>query len=246
MASIPLTSTNSEPRVISGWKRVAWPELRILPLKLLPEDLPVRIQQASQDILRNAHIIVEKHNLLPNGDEEKHVNLGMRQKEPYGATIPSLVVVAPWSPEITPVWEEAVHEMAVFLTEFSKTSGIGQGEIHVEIIAPELQQTMYYTSIDEPGLSLETWDKVCHKVYDCLESFDTTKGKMSTIALWKYGVLPDRQANPPTIYISVFDDSDETGWYEVIAAMKSMLEGVGWNHVQIHMEHNEGWNELFD
>ncbi|KAJ4247126.1 hypothetical protein NW762_013264 [Fusarium torreyae] len=246
MASTPSTSTNSELRVISGWKRVAWPELRILPLKLLPEDLPAHIQQASQEILRNARIIVEKHKLLPDGNEEDHVNLGMRRQMPYGARVPSLVVVAPWSPEMTPVWEEAVHEMAVFLTEFSKTSSIGQGDIHVEIIAPELQQTLYCTSIDEPGLSPEDWDEVRDKVYDCLESFDTTKGKMSTIALFKYGVLPDPEANPTTIYISVFIDSDETGWYEVIAAMKSMLESVGWNHVQIHMEHNEGWNEIFD
>ncbi|KAF4958972.1 hypothetical protein FSARC_10875 [Fusarium sarcochroum] len=245
MASPPSTSTNSELRGISGWKRVAWPELRILPLKVTSEALPVHIQQVLKDILRAARVIVEKHGFLPKGDEEIHVNLGMRRQEPYGPRIPTVVVVAPWSPEIKPVWEKAVHEMAVFLTEFSKTSSISQGDIHVEIIAPELKQPIYYTSIDEPD-RYEAWDKVRGKVHDCLESFEATKGRLSTIALWKYGVLSDGQANPPTIYISVFNESDETGWYEVIAAIKNMLEGVGWNHVQIHMEHNEGWQEIFD
>ncbi|EWY92311.1 hypothetical protein FOYG_05887 [Fusarium oxysporum NRRL 32931] len=242
MASTSSTLASTEPRVITGWKRVAWPELRILPLKTSAASLPAPMQQISQDILKSAHIIAKKHDLLSLEDMDDQIHFEMRNR------IPTLLILAPWSSEKTHIWEQAVQEMVMSLAELSKESSISEGDIHVEIIAPELQQTIYYTSINDPHISA-TWDSVRPKVYGCLQSFQATRGHMSTIALQRYGVLPHLEANPATIYIGVEHGSDETGWHEVIADIKNMLQGeTGWGHVQVHMEHNENWGMgmLFD
>ncbi|KAF5633809.1 uncharacterized protein FTJAE_6960 [Fusarium tjaetaba] len=152
MASPNSTSTSTEPRVITGWKRVAWPVLRAQPLEMSVASLPDSMKKMSQAILQRANTIAGKHRLLKGMD----------------------------------------------------------GITHFQMRA--------------------------------------TKGKMNTLALHRYGVLPDLKANPATIYISVIDDSDETRWHEVVADIKKMLQGEeGWGHLNVHMEHNENWaGPLFD
>jgi hypothetical protein len=160
--------------------------------------------------------------------------------------IPTLLVVAPWSSEKIPIWEKTVQEMVMILAELSKSSSIREGDIHVETTAPELEQRVYWDVSSDPSLN-GTWDWVRPKVQDCLQSFQATRDRLTTIPLFQYGVFPDRQDNPLTIYISVDFGSDETGWYEVIADIKNMLQGVAaWGHVQVHMEHNQGWQPFFD
>ncbi|KAG7421709.1 hypothetical protein DER46DRAFT_566982 [Fusarium sp. MPI-SDFR-AT-0072] len=129
--------------------------------------------------------------------------------------------------------------MIVSLAELPKAFSISEGDIHVEIIIPELQQTIYFGAPNDASLH-GNWDWVRAKVHDCLQS-------LTLIALFQYGAIPDSQDNPLTIYISLDFDSDETGWHEVVADLKNMLRGVeGWGHVQVHMEHNEGWQPLFE
>ncbi|KAF5254515.1 hypothetical protein FANTH_773 [Fusarium anthophilum] len=233
MTSTDSPSASTEPCVITGWKRVAWPELRTLPLDMSVASLPAPMQQISQAILKSAHEIVKKHDLVPSlEDMDDQIHFEMRKGKL------SLLIVAPWSSEKTPVWEAALKEMVTSLTELTKASSIREGEIHAEIIAPELNQTIYYTCINDPHLSA-TWDSVCSKVYKCLESFQATRHRMSSIALQRYGVLPELEANPATIYIGVDYYSDETGWNEVIADIKNMLQGEeGWSDLNVHMEHN--------
>ncbi|EMT72962.1 hypothetical protein FOC4_g10000397 [Fusarium odoratissimum] len=153
---------------------------------------------------------------------------------------PTLLIVAPWSSEKTPIWEKAVQEMIVSLAELSKASSIREGDIHVEIITMELEGPIYLNA------SLQgTWDWVRAEVHDCPQSFQATKDCLTLLALFHCGVIPDPKDNPLTIHISVDSDSDETGWHEVVADIKNMLQGVeGWGHVQVHIEHNEGWQDL--
>ncbi|KAI1023550.1 hypothetical protein LB503_000037 [Fusarium chuoi] len=236
MASTDSASDSTEPRVITGWKRVAWPILRTLPLEKSAASLPTPMQQISQDVLKIGHETAQKQGLFSSFEDMKDgIHFERRSWRP------TLLIVAPWSSEKTPIWEAALKEMVMSLMELTSASSIRDGDIHVEIIAPELTQTIYYTCINDPHLSA-TWDSVCSKVYKCLESFQATKGHMSTIALQRYGVLPDLEANPATIYISVHYDSDETGWHEVIADIRNMLQGEeGWGHVKVHIEHNANW-----
>ncbi|EWG35956.1 hypothetical protein FVEG_00135 [Fusarium verticillioides 7600] len=239
MASPITTSTSSKTRVITGWKRVAWPVLRRQPLEMSVTSLPPPTKKMSQAILQRANTIAGKHGLLKGLDGITHFQMR--------GQIPTVVVVSPWSSEKTPIWEAALKEMVKSLTELTRASSISDGAIHFEIIAPELTKTIYYTCVNDPHLSA-TWDSVRPKVRKCLESFQATKRNWNTIALHRYGVLPDLEANPDTIYISVDDDSDETDWNEVIADIKKMLQGEeGWGHVNVHMEHNENWaGPLFD
>lgn len=243
MASTDLASDSTEPRVITGWKRVAWPILRTLPLEKSAASLPAPMQQISEDVLKVGHETAQKHHLFSSFEDMKDgIHFERRSWRP------TLLIVAPWSSEKTPIWEAALKEMVKSLTELIKASSIRDGDIAVEIIAPELTQTIYYTGIDDPHLSA-TWDSVRPKVYECLESFQATKGHMSTIGLFRHGVLPALEANSNTVYVSVDYDSDETGWHEVIADIRNMLQGEeGWGHVKVHMEHSENWAgaALFD
>ncbi|EXK85372.1 hypothetical protein FOQG_10730 [Fusarium oxysporum f. sp. raphani 54005] len=181
------------------------------------------MQQISQGILQNAHTIAKKHKLLYIKDMDDQIYFKMR------SGTPTLLVVAPWSSEKTPIWEKAV-----------------EGDIHVEIITPELRQTIYFGASNDASLH-GNWDWVRAKVHDCLQSFQATRDRLTLIALFQYGVIPDPKGNPLTIYISADFDLDETCWHEGVVDIKNMLQGVeGWGYVQVHMGHNEGWQDLFD
>lgn len=246
----PSTSGESEPSVLvaCGWKRVAWPTLRPLPLETSSVlKLPIGIQEVSQVIIQKARDMVQKYNLLfEDEDDENDFNLEMRQQRRDSATaIPTLIINAPWSREMQHAWVEAVQELVIFLRDLSRNSGNRDHDIHVEIIAPELQQTTYYDDVSEPFL-LGAWDSVMDMVYKRLQLFEATKDHMTTIALEKYGVDPDRRSNPPTIYISVDYSSDETQWLVILTDIKSTIDSVGWNHVQVHIEHNLNMHCAFD
>ncbi|KAH7219579.1 hypothetical protein DER44DRAFT_739721 [Fusarium oxysporum] len=139
-----------------------------------------------QHILQNAHTIAKKHKVLSIQDMDDQIHFKMR------SGTPTLLIVAPWSSEKTPIWEKAVQEM------------------------------------------IGTWDWVRAEVHDCPQSFQATKDCLTLLALFHYGVIPDPKDNPLTIHILVDSDSDETGWHEVVADIKNMLQGVeGWGHIQI-------------
>ncbi|KAF5584118.1 hypothetical protein FPCIR_8746 [Fusarium pseudocircinatum] len=243
MAPPNSTSSSTEPCVITGWKRVAWPELRAAPLDMSVTSLSGPMLEISRDILEIAHKVAKRQDILSSlKDRDDRIHFELRDG------IATLLIVAPWSSEKTTIWETALREMVRSLKELTKaTSLIRDGDIHAEIIAPELNQTIYYTCNNDPHLSA-TWDSVRPKVYKCLESFQSTRHRMSSIALQRYGVLPELEANPATIYIGVDYRSDETGWNEVVTDIKNMLQGEeGWGNVNVHMEHNENWaGPLFD
>ncbi|KAF4334902.1 hypothetical protein FBEOM_11262 [Fusarium beomiforme] len=151
------------------------------------------------------------------------VCLDWRQTE-NGPAIPTLRIVAAWAPEKKQVWEKAVQEMAVILLD---DFDLKEGDVHVEIIATELEQTgTYYGWLDDPSFGND-WDLVRAKIHECLDSFEATRNHLTCLAFEGYGVVPDNQANPPTICITVDFGSDETGWPEVITEIEKMLQGEG-------------------
>ncbi|KAF5964022.1 hypothetical protein FBULB1_13028 [Fusarium bulbicola] len=240
MAPTNSKSASTKPQIIAGWKRVAWPRLRTLPLKISNASLPNPMQQVSQDVLKRARAIAKKHKLLSIEDMDDQIHFKLRSR------IPTLLVVAPWSSERTSIWEEAVQEMVTAVAELSKASSISEGDIHVEIITPELEQGIYLCPVEDTSL-VNTWDSVSGKISECLQSFKATEDCVSLMGFFQYGVLPIPEDNPPTIYISVFDESDETRWHEVIADVNTILQSVeGWGHVKVHMEHCHNWQGLLD
>ncbi|KAG4261353.1 hypothetical protein FPRO03_11904 [Fusarium proliferatum] len=192
-----------EPRIISGFKRVAWPELRRLPLTIVTHLLPAGIEQVRRDIEREADRIMEKHGLHFQ-DEEDHCD-------------PEMEMVCSFS----------------------------EAEIHVEIVAPELVHRTHYTKIDDPVLQ-SAWECLSGTIFHRLQSFRATQGHITCLTLQKYGTNDYAGANPPTVYISVDYDSDETQWPEVITEVKRTVDATGWDDVQVHIEHNEGMIGHFD
>ncbi|KAF5628923.1 hypothetical protein F52700_8016 [Fusarium sp. NRRL 52700] len=124
MASTTASSATTEPRVITGWKRVAWPKLQRLPLETSDTSLPDPMQQISQDVLKSAHIIATNHDLLCPEDIDDHIHFEMRDR------IPKLLITAPWSSEKTLIWEAALKEMVTSLKELTKATSIRGGDIH--------------------------------------------------------------------------------------------------------------------
>ncbi|KAF5673684.1 hypothetical protein FCIRC_7946 [Fusarium circinatum] len=257
-ANLPLilTTTNSilprisyemeRPRVISGFKRVAWPELRRLPLTMSMKNMPMGIKQVRQDIVREALSIMKKHGLQFE-DEEQHCSpeMEMRGVPEESSTIPTILILAPWSAEKQRDWETVAQEMAMFLADLSKVCSFSETDIHVEIMALELVQRTYYTNIDDPVFQ-SAWECLGSTIFNRLQSPRATQGHITSLSLQKYGTNSLREDNPPTVYISVSYDSDETQWYEVVTEVKETLDAAGWSDVQVHIEHNEGMIGYFD
>ncbi|CVL05894.1 uncharacterized protein FPRN_14218 [Fusarium proliferatum] len=252
-----LTITNSilrqtsckmeEPRIISGFKRVAWPELRRLPLTIVTHLLPAGIEQVRRDIEREADRIMEKHGLHFQ-DEEDHCDPEMEMRGvpgKSGTSLPTILMLAPWSAEKQRDWERAAQEMAIFFADLSRVCSFSETEIHVEIVALELVHRTHYTKIDDPVLQ-SAWECLSGTIFHRLQSFRATQGHITCLSLQKYGTNDYAGANPPTVYISVDCDSDETQWPEVITEVKRTLDATGWDNVQVHIKHNEGMIGHFD
>jgi hypothetical protein len=47
--------------------------------------------------------------------------------------------------------------------------------------------------------------------------------------------------NPLTVYIPVFEESDETEWDDIIETIELEFRERGWNELWVHMKHNEPW-----
>ncbi|KAF5568041.1 dihydrolipoyl dehydrogenase [Fusarium phyllophilum] len=227
---LPKTSCEMEgARVISGFKRVAWPELRRLPLITSAGKLPAGVEQVRQDIEREAVSITKKHGLqFEDEEEQSSPQMEMRGVSEKPSTgLPTILIFAPWPTEKQRDWEAAAQEMAIFLADLSRVCSFSGTDIHVEIMAPELVQRTYYTNIDDPV-------------------FQKQLKATSHASLQKYGTNYLLENNPPTVYISVSHDSDETQWHEVVTEVKKTLDAAGWSDVQVHIEHNEGMVGYFD
>ncbi|KAF5681394.1 hypothetical protein FDENT_8165 [Fusarium denticulatum] len=239
---LPKTSCEMErPRVISGFKRVAWPELRRLPLTTSTKRLPAGIEQVRQDIEREAVSIMEKHGLQFEDEEEgcspETIMRGVPETPSTG--LPTILILAPWSTEKQCDWEIATQGMAMFLADLSRVCSFSETDIHVEIMAPKLVQRTYYTNIEDPVFQ-SAWECLGSTIFNRLQSLRATKGHITCLSLQKYGTNNHLGDNPPTVYISVSYDSDETKWHGVVAEVKKSLDAAGWSDVQVHIEHNEG------
>ncbi|KAF5658402.1 hypothetical protein FCIRC_12903 [Fusarium circinatum] len=170
-----------------------------------------------------------------SGSIENEVNLEMRGEPGSTTARPTVIMLANWSTEKSDAFTRAAQQMSNYVDRFAIMVG---SPIYVEIISLYLIQTKYYGPVNEPALS-RTWDTVSDLIYSRLQSLPTTRGYLTCLALQKFGVNPSINTNPATVYISMDHRSDETSWYGVVSAVKDVLDRIaGWEHVQIHIEHN--------
>lgn len=238
----PPSALSNDNRVVVGWKRVAWPQLRLLDTNRASEPLPIDVSRMATDIEVKAQDVLKKYQLYfenEPGDIEYEISLQMRQesKQPQTAC-PTLFILTPWSHDKKGAFKDAGQELVDYLVDFGR---ILEHQIHLDIRAPELVHTIYYGPVKDASLS-ETWSQVSDLVYQCLESIPTTRGRLTCLALQKYGTNKYLDLNPATIYISLSDGSRETEWYDVVAAVKATIDCFeGWRHVQVHIE-QDTWN----
>ncbi|KAF5593542.1 uncharacterized protein FSUBG_9777 [Fusarium subglutinans] len=167
----------------------------------------------------------------------------MRGKPGSTSARPTVIMLADWSTEKSDSFTRAAQHMATYLGKFSRMM---MSPIYVEIVSRDLIKTKYYGRVNEPALS-RAWDTVRDLIYERLQSLPTTRGYLTCLALQKFGVNPLINANPATVYISMDHRSDETSWYGVVSAVKDVLDHLGgWEHVQIHIEHNLNWLSTYE
>ncbi|KAF4980042.1 hypothetical protein FZEAL_3904 [Fusarium zealandicum] len=242
------SSSEAEPLVpvLSARYRASWPDLRPLPLEESRSVIiPPTLRDCAVDLRIGTKEILTRRQLWD--DDETDTELLMRQEpnDPETA-IPTLVIVTPWSPCARAKWRGAVQEIAAFGAETVRNSGDTLTSLHVEMIAPELYFPVYYAPVRNEPVIFRSWDQTRAFVRQRLESFDATKGRMTAIALFRYGLSSTTENNPITIYISVDYTSNETQWEEVMADIKSAVgQRGGWEDVQVHIEHNIGMHSTF-
>ncbi|EXK82531.1 hypothetical protein FOQG_13101 [Fusarium oxysporum f. sp. raphani 54005] len=221
-----------------GWKRVSWPALEVLPCRTSHKRLPYGLVDLKHDIEEKGLDILKEFHLLyrnSSGRIANEVRLEMRGKPGSTTARPTVIMLADWSTEKSDSFTRAAQRMAAYLDVFSR---IIMSPIYVEIVSRDLIKTKYYGPVNEPALS-RTWDTVSDLIYERLQSLPTTRGYLTCLALQKFGVNHLINTNPATVYISMDHRSDETSWYGVVSAVKDVLDRIaGWEHVQIHIEHN--------
>ncbi|EWG38280.1 hypothetical protein FVEG_01538 [Fusarium verticillioides 7600] len=231
-----------------GWKRYGWPELRQLPLKTITTQMPPHVAQLEPDIINQTLSVLKQCKIVQDTTDESleaqkiEVGLELRQKpfDPESAR-PTIVLLVPWSAERHLKLLEAAEVMASWLTEF--TSHLPD-KIYLEIVSPELLQTIYYDEVGDPALSNQ-WDYVSDKLEVGLRFQPAFRDHLTCLSLQRYGVNPNLKQNPPTIYIGLDDDSKEYTWYLIMNQVEATMAEVGWRGVHIHIERSENFSPTF-
>ncbi|QPC60975.1 hypothetical protein HYE67_003206 [Fusarium culmorum] len=206
---------------VSARYRAAWPQLRRRPLEISRASLPAAVEARQGEIELLATKILRDFHLF-NDDEYDGVEL-VQMGSSSSTSVPTIAICASWSEDKQGLWVSAVQAIAMELYKMYKGYSFNYESIHIDIIR--------------------------EIVYQRLESFEATTDCMCSICLFNYGILKEINNNPPTISISVDDESSETGWLRVINDIKSNISrhgGQSWMDVNVHIEHIVEWNEFFD
>ncbi|KAF5009996.1 hypothetical protein FDECE_3813 [Fusarium decemcellulare] len=236
----------SQHQVYTSKYRASWPTLRPLPLEVGHRPLPAPMEECRCEVETGAEKVLEKYDLVDDGDETE-ISLCWRQVPMRSHTaVPALYIVTPWKEDAKQVWPRAVQDLVDLVQNTFHGHGHQGMTCSVEMLAPERVKPKYLGLADAPGL-LSAWPNLQASVREILNSFEATRARWNTIAMFRLGFLKDPECNPNTVYISVDYDSDETQWDEVIDRIEHFLEEAGWGSLEVHIEHNSAtWDETFD
>jgi hypothetical protein len=152
---------------------------------------------------------------------------------------PTILVVATWNETSPAAWERAVKQAKRFIDAKALAHGLQHLNIAVEIIAEELTWDMYISPVPERELSpwlVQDWDCIRENVSSIFETNEVTKGKVSTISLFKLGFSANLDMNPLTVYVSVDYESEEAKWPPIVEQVQHFLDSYPHNF-HLHMEH---------
>ncbi|KAF5571550.1 hypothetical protein FPHYL_297 [Fusarium phyllophilum] len=238
--------------VVSTRYRVAYPDLRRWPLECVLGPDPEILVQHGQQIRDGANTILAQHGLLEGVNTNPILTDYGTIEEPscfaetwmertegqLGTEEPTVTVVLPWLPDSKAKWTAVVQAIATHNKELLQGTEFENTPPRIEFTAPEIVGPIYLGVVkDRPDL-LQNWDHIKRVVHELLNTFDATRNLLTSMVLLRYGLLPDSDANPITVYISVDDRSDETQWDSILTNIEHSLEAIGWSDIRVHLEHN--------
>ncbi|KAG7412947.1 hypothetical protein Forpe1208_v008455 [Fusarium oxysporum f. sp. rapae] len=240
----PETSDETEPLVVvrSARFRTASPELRRLPLfrSMTRRIPPVFGEEVQTKIYKEVHSVLQARKLET---PDTIIDIQMREQPDVPETArPTILVITPWifGKEEETRRVQAVEHIFRMSTKLIRDAGDNDTQLHVEIIAPELSTSICFAPVrNEPQL-FKQWDHIRSLVHRRLDAHLSTRGRMTLIALLRYGLRYIPSDNPITIYISVNYDSEEEHWQSVIDDIQSNLSNFGYPALPVHIEHNVG------
>jgi hypothetical protein len=119
------------------------------------------------------------------------VDIQMREQPDAPETArPTILVITPWifGKEEEAHRIKAVEQIVKVSTKLIREAGDNDTQLHVEIIAPELSTCIYFSPVrDEPQL-FKQWDHIRPLVNRRLDAHSSTRGRMTLIALLRYGL----------------------------------------------------------
>ncbi|KAG8666516.1 hypothetical protein FPOAC2_11630 [Fusarium poae] len=241
----PESSDETEPlfKVTSARFRTVSPHLRRLPLHEARIALPEAVRQLAAVIHHKTIEKLQQYELL---DDDTEINVGMYGTHGESDIRPTVFIITEWKPTKEQMRTKSVQEITEFATLEVRRLDQNVGAVQVDMIDPRLVRNVYYGPIKNQPQLFNRWDQMKALVLHRLEVFDFTRGQMTSIILFHYGLNESYTQNPITIYISVEYTCPETCWPTTIEDIQRNLAKHGFPVLNIHIEHNIGFQMAFE
>lgn len=116
-----------------------------------------------------------------------------------------------------------VKDVASFAHDELNKIDFSAPPFHIEVIDRRLVHPIHCTPVGERPDLLQSWDQLKRLVYQRLENNIGTKGHMTSIGLFRYGLSETSADNPITIFITVDFESLKFLRPEVINDIEQQL-----------------------
>ncbi|KIL88347.1 hypothetical protein FAVG1_08426 [Fusarium avenaceum] len=214
------------------------PRLPFVPSYRVLSDSAKKVERSIQ----NRVVETIKHYHLAK-EEEYYVDIGNRETQDCPETAePTIFVVFDTYPKDHDAVVAAVKDVASFARHELSQVDSSAPSFHIEMIDRRLVARVFCDVVENQPDLLQSWDQIKGLVYQRLESHVGTKGHMTSISLYRYGMSWAETKNPITIFITVDFDSPELKWPEVIDDIEKQLVSHSFPALYIHIEHNIGYH----
>ena len=113
----------------------------------------------------------------------------------------------------------------------------GPLEVKVEMIDYESTLPRYIYPTEYSEAFERDWTEIMGKTRKILDSYPTTKSRCWVLAVFKLGTDKIEKNNPPTVFISVGYESEESKWPPIIDEIQQLVDGYPYK-LRVHMEHS--------
>ncbi|KAM0354356.1 hypothetical protein ACHAPU_001400 [Fusarium lateritium] len=204
------------------------------------------LSDAAKSVERSIqHRVVEavKHYQLADEDSY-YVDVSMRETKgcPETAEPTVLIVLDSYPKEGHDAVVSMVKDLASFAHDELNKIDSSAPPFHIEVIDRRLVHPIHCRPVRERPDLLQSWDQIKGLVFQSLESHVGTKGHMTSIGLFRYGLSETSADNPITIFITVDFESYEVVWPKVIHDVEQQLAAHSFPALYVHVEHNIGYH----